>query len=36
MITSFQTHLGQKLSEIDEAGLRRKLREIESVQGAKI
>ena len=36
MTTSFQAHLGQKLSEIDEAGLRRKLREIESTHGAKI
>ncbi|MDP6903363.1 MAG: 8-amino-7-oxononanoate synthase [Verrucomicrobiota bacterium] len=36
MTTPFQTYLGQKLSEIDEVGLRRKLREIESVQGAKI
>jgi len=36
MNTSFQAHLGQKLSEIDEAGLRRKLREIESVQGAEV
>ena len=36
MTTSFQAHLGHKLCEIDEAGLRRKLREIESTHGAKI
>ncbi len=36
MDTSFQVHLGRKLGEIDEAGLRRKLREIKSTQGAKI
>jgi len=36
MDTSFQVHLGRKLGEIDEAGLRRKLREVESAQGVEI
>ena len=36
MGTSFQVHLGRKLGEIDEAGLRRKLREVESAQGVEI
>ncbi len=36
MDTSFQVHLGRKLGEIDGAGLRRKLREVESAQGVEI
>ncbi|MDG2213661.1 MAG: 8-amino-7-oxononanoate synthase [Verrucomicrobiota bacterium] len=36
MDTSFQVHLGRKLGEIDEAGLRRELREVESAQGVEI
>ena len=36
MDTSFQVHLGRKLGEIDEAGLRRKLREVESAQEVEI
>jgi glycine C-acetyltransferase/8-amino-7-oxononanoate synthase len=36
MGTSFQVHLGRKLGEIDEAGLRRKLREVESAQEVEI
>ena len=36
MDTSFQVHLGRKLGEIDEAGLRRKLREVGSAQEVEI